>query len=579
MDTTSLRWPVIATLIVAAAILFASHSPAQTEVAPSLGWLAFDLRRGGNEDVYALSINSEGGLIRLTTDPAPDRAPAWSPGGWRLAFQSHREGNWDLYVMDLHDGQVRRVTENLAYDGAPTWSPDGASIAFESYRDGNLEIYCVRLGDPVSRLHDGGRVVRLTDERADDYSPAWSPDGRHIAFVSWRDGNKEIYLLDPKHPEAGVINLTHHPADDDQPAWSPDGGFLAFISNREGTNGIYVLDVQAALTGASVDKYTLPVVIGAPRLSSPTWAPDGRSLIYAYLLADSAYILRRGLGPRDVPQVLWHGTEWPRNLRWSGVAHVQPSLGKKQEYPPLFQEYLPPTPEVGPPYSTVRLTDVTAPQPELSDRVDDSFIALRRRVLAETGFDYLAILSRAFSPMESPESNSAYPDWHKAGRAIDILTEYDKVDNKALVLAVREDIGNQTYWRVYFRTATDDGSLGEPLVDAPWDFVAGSTEPVAGISGGRRQPAWEGYFVDFTALAADYGWQRVATVRMPGLEWSDEQDTIGVWHFENRGGLTWQQAMEEIYTPKQTEAISSPDPWSFPWWTTWGGRFDYGFEP
>lgn len=578
MDIISLRWPAIAVIVVVVVVLAASHPLAQNQVASSQSWLVFDLRCGGNDDLYALRANGEGGPIRLTADSVPDRAPAWSPGGWKLAFQSRRDSNWDIYVMDLHDGQVRRITDDPAYDGAPTWSPDCSFLAFESYRDGNLEIYFIRLGDMVSRLYDGD-AVRLTEEEANDYSPAWSPDGGHIAFVSWRDGNKEIYLLDPKHPEVEAINLTRHPADDDQPAWSPDGNFLVFISNRDGTNGVYVLDVHAALSGASVDKYTLPVVIGAPRLSSPAWTSDGRSLIYALLLADGAYILRRGLSPRDVPQVLWHGTQWPGNLCWSDVAHVQPSLEKEQHYPPLFQEYLQPTPEVGPPYSTVRLTDVKAISPELSDRVDDSFIALRRRILAETGLDYLGQLGQVFSSLDSPAIDSAYPDWHKAGRAIDILTEYGELGNGATVFAVREDIGNQTYWRVYLRVAADDGSLGEPLLDAPWDFSSHPSTPGVGASVGRRRVAWEGYFVDFTALAADYGWQRMTSVERPGFDWHDEWAAVGFWHFENRDGLTWQQAMEELYTPKQIEAMPSIDQWPFPWWTTWGGRFCYGFEP
>ena len=82
---------------------------------------------------------------------------------------SNRDGNWEIYVLRLDEGSVSRLTDNLAYDGAPAWSPDGARIVFESYRDDNLEIYSVAA--------DGGQALRLTDDPGGDYGPAWSPDG------------------------------------------------------------------------------------------------------------------------------------------------------------------------------------------------------------------------------------------------------------------------------------------------------------------------------------------------------------------------------------------------------------------
>ncbi len=87
---------------------------------------------------------SNGELTNLTRHPADDRAPAWRPDGKAIAFESHRDGNWEIYVLDLEDGSLTRLTEHPDYDGAPAWSPDGTQVAFESYRDGNLEIYVAR---------------------------------------------------------------------------------------------------------------------------------------------------------------------------------------------------------------------------------------------------------------------------------------------------------------------------------------------------------------------------------------------------------------------------------------------------
>jgi len=117
-------------------------------------------------------------------------------------------------------------------DTAPAWSPDGRRIAFTSTRDGNAEIYVVDA--------NGTALRRLTSDAADDFAPAWSPDGRRIAFTSTRDGNAELYLGDANGGAAQ--RLTRSPAGDHMPAWSPDGSRIAFASRRRGTFDLYVMD-------------------------------------------------------------------------------------------------------------------------------------------------------------------------------------------------------------------------------------------------------------------------------------------------------------------------------------------------
>ena len=121
---------------------------------------------------------------------------------------------------------TRQIVENGLH---PAWSPDGRFLAFTSYRDGNLEVY----------LADGdGRNPRdLTRHEGHDGRPVWLPDGESIAFESDRFGDLEICILDVATGE--VVNLTGHPGKDREPALSRDGREIAFASNRDWNFHIY----------------------------------------------------------------------------------------------------------------------------------------------------------------------------------------------------------------------------------------------------------------------------------------------------------------------------------------------------
>jgi hypothetical protein len=137
----------------------------------------------------------------------------------------------------------------------PGLGPGTGKIAFVSDRDGNEEIYLIQAA--------GGSLVNLTNHPAADSQPAFSPDGQRIAFVSNRDGNNEIYLMNADG--TGLTNMTNNPADDGEPAWLYDGSALAFASDRDGNFEIYI----AGQSGVS--RYTNH---GAADLS-PSWSQNG----------------------------------------------------------------------------------------------------------------------------------------------------------------------------------------------------------------------------------------------------------------------------------------------------------------
>jgi hypothetical protein len=113
-------------------------------------------------------------------------AADWLPGRGSLAFVSDRDGNREIYLMDLDRPFIRRLTDNPGIDLRPTWSPDGKQIAFYSNRDGAWNLYVMRAS---------GRDVRqITQSGSRDRNPRWSPDGTLLAFDSTRNVNSEIFV-------------------------------------------------------------------------------------------------------------------------------------------------------------------------------------------------------------------------------------------------------------------------------------------------------------------------------------------------------------------------------------------------
>lgn len=537
-------------VVVATATPGPSPTPSPTPTPfGSGGAIAFTLRRNGNADIYALN-QAERQLVRLTYDPAEDRDPAWSSDGNYVAFASNHAHNWDIYLLDLVSGALIRLTHDPGFDANPSWSPDGRWIAFESYRRGNLDIYVMSTTEQQLR--------RITTDRAPDYGPAWSPDSRAIAFSSFRDGNKDIYLylLDG---EGEIINVTQSPdLDEDDPAWSPDGTQLAYVSGPRGNPSIQVTTFD---WDAMTANQTLTELLGAG--SSPAWAPDGQSLVYAYERGGRSYLVAASMTGWALFQEVYSIDGSLDDLAWTNLALSPRVVARAQaaeppEGPPFYVELVQPTPVSGPPYRLFPLPNANGDEePFLSNRVNESFNALRQRVIEETGWDYLATLGSSWLPItHTPPSGHSRMSWHVCGRAIGLDQEpYE--DNEPLVELIREDVGNVTYWRVFIRAAEQDGSMGEPLREAVWDLNARQEGGRAMVEGGAPKayiPA--GYYVDFTTLASDYGWERVPALWRWRYFWPD----IRWWEFQKTDGLTWWECMLEVFEPGKIEAAFGPIP-------------------
>jgi TolB protein len=142
------------------------------------------------------------------------------------------------------------------------------------------------------------------------------------------------------------------------------------------------------------------------------------------------------------------------------------------------------------------------------------------------------------------------------GRAVDINQGFLR---DGTIELVREDVGGVTYWRVYIKAREQDGSYGEPLKVAPWDLNARSQGGLATANGGRLKAIPDGYFVDFTTIAADYGWER----RNALSNWRSSYFDVEWWHFQKTEGMSWYECMVEVYEPEAVlESYGI-----LPWWT------------
>jgi TolB protein len=230
--------------------------------------IAFVSGRSGNKEIWVMDYDGSN-QHQLTSLHSIALTPRWSPDADRVAFTCYpTAGSFlsaQICVYSTISSRLLNWPRFRGTNSSPAWSPDGTKIMFMSSMLGNPELFIAEA--------DGTRARRLTHSTGADTSATWNPKtGQQVAFVSDRGGTPQLYIMDAEGSEVQKIELTDKGYVID-PAWSPNGQLLAFSWRRpNGNYDLYVMDI------ASHDLVELTRDAG--RNERPSWAPDGRHIVF-----------------------------------------------------------------------------------------------------------------------------------------------------------------------------------------------------------------------------------------------------------------------------------------------------------
>ncbi|MBN2046086.1 MAG: PD40 domain-containing protein [Anaerolineales bacterium] len=497
------------------------------------GLIIYSLAEGGYFHLFAWHPETLP-PTRLTYGEWDDKHPAISPDGRHLAFTSNRLGHWDLFILDLTTGITTQLTDDPAYEGHPDWSSDGIWLAYEKYVENNLDIYTRSFAADVGEL-------RITTHPSPDFEPAWQPGSTLLAFSSARNGAIDIYFAETGGESAPQNYTFNQTLDQRSPAWSPDGGTLVWVSRGKHYPALFRAEhseqaAQAKSVTASVES---------------VWDPTGKYLLSVQSIPDAAWLaiqeaaaLNYVVLPTQFPGQI-AGIDWGANALPVDLPAGIKEAAQSQPPAPWLDELIPSAGALSGRQNLIDLPGIKAPHPALTGLAVQPFFALKDRANAELGWDLLSDLENMFVLITEPLPPGRQNDWLYTGRAFalnPVLIDYQ------YMLVVREEFGPDTYWRLFLKPLDQSGMMGEPLTQYPWDFDARfSGSPTAYENGGA--PYLEipgGYWVDFTTMALNYGWERTPAL----VTWQSYIQGAQFNVFAITSGLDWEDAMLQLWPPE-----------------------------
>jgi TolB protein len=206
------------------------------------------------------------------------------PGAFatRVTYVVKRGTRFELQVADADGFGSQTVLASDEPIISPAWSPDGDRIAYVSFEQKKPIVY-------VQTLSTGQRRA-VASFPGSNSSPSWSPDGKRLAIVLTRDGSSQIYLINADG--SGLVRLTTSSGIDTEPRFSPDGQWIIFTSDRGGSPQIY----RTPVNGGAAERLTFDGTYNV----SPRFSPDGKSFVYVQRNAGRFSLMLQELGTRQV---------------------------------------------------------------------------------------------------------------------------------------------------------------------------------------------------------------------------------------------------------------------------------------
>lgn len=505
----------------------------------SVGVIVFSMGEAGYQHLYAYHPNFLP-ISRLTDGQWDDIDPAVSPDGSQLVFASNRSGIWDLYQWNLVTNTLQQLTNSPEVETNPDWSPDNQWITYESYSNSQTNIVIRSVTDPASS------PIQLTEGAGNNFDPAWSPQGRQVAFSTDRSGKSEIWLAQLNTAEDRfIVAAGNEDADFFQPVWSPDGSMLAW-ERRSDVSTIDVWSISEEIGTRNT--------IGTGK--SPFWSADGGTLLAKVDTPNqfflTGYAVTNGMSVYPLINLPAKASafHWSGGNSFQSIVAILSSLEVTPYETPC--QSIQTTPQgLTDRFSLVNLDSVTAPNPMLSDTTDECFVMLRTAIGKKIGWDLLAILENAALPLTTAPDPAIPQNWLYTGRAISL--NISPLQAGWMVVS-REDSQGNTFWRVWAKCLQQDGSCGLPLTTPVWDFSARASGNLAAFEAGGKQmipPA--GYWVDITDIASQYGWKRLPSLNnwrtyYPGV-------LFNTWAYQQ--AKSWHQAMLELYPEDAISLVES----------------------
>lgn len=217
--------------------------------------ITFISYRQGQPQVYLLNLRTERQEV-LGNFPGMTFAPRFSPDGKRVVMSLSQGGDTDIHLMELATRRMRRLTQSPGIDTAPSFSPDGSSVVFESDRGSTQQIYVMNA--------DGSNVRRISFGEGRYATPVWSPRGDQIAFTKIANGEFNIGVMGADGQGERLLTSSYH---NEGPTWAPNGRVIMFFRETRGAQGrpkLYSVDI----TGRNLREIATPA--GA---SDPAWSP------------------------------------------------------------------------------------------------------------------------------------------------------------------------------------------------------------------------------------------------------------------------------------------------------------------